>query len=151
MKGPEPADDIVVRNFRPGDYDRIIEIWVEGKLPVKPRGRDSRRNIERQVGLPNVVFLVAESGGRIVGTVLATHDGRKGWINRLAVETSSRRRGVGRRLVIEAERRLLDMGMEIFACLIEQTNTASMKVFGGLGYEKHPEIFYFVKRMSPDI
>ncbi|MGZ4887063.1 MAG: hypothetical protein ACXVJK_04855, partial [Candidatus Aminicenantales bacterium] len=65
------------------DYRRVVDIWTEGRLPVKPRGRDSRANIEKQIELPNVLFLVAESEGRVVGTVLATHDGRKGWINRL--------------------------------------------------------------------
>jgi ribosomal protein S18 acetylase RimI-like enzyme len=133
------------------DYDRVMELWAEGRLPLKPRGRDSRESIRRQVRRANVLFLVAESAGRVVGTVLATHDGRKGWINRLAVDASLRKRGIGRQLVLEAERRLAAAGMEIFACLIENDNAVSMKVFERLGYEKHPEILYFAKRQYPDV
>jgi ribosomal protein S18 acetylase RimI-like enzyme len=148
-----PVEAIAIREFRPGDYDRVIELWTEGGLPLKPRGRDSREQIMRQIGMPTVLFLVAEDrqDGRIVGTVLATHDGRKGWINRLAVEASRRKRGLGARLVGEAERRLEAQGMEILACLIEEDNAVSMAVFEKLGYKKHPEIVYFAKRKFPGV
>jgi ribosomal protein S18 acetylase RimI-like enzyme len=103
--------------------------------------------------MPNVLFLVAEEGegGRVVGTVLATHDGRKGWINRLAVDAASRKRGVGALLVHEAEGWLESRGMDILACLIEDENAVSMAVFEKLGYKKHSEIIYFAKRKYPGV
>ena len=92
----QAAAGISIRPFRPSDYDRVMELWTEGALPLKPKGRDSRESIARQLALPNVRFLVAEDGegGRVVGTVMATHDGRKGWINRVAVDADLRRRGL---------------------------------------------------------
>jgi ribosomal protein S18 acetylase RimI-like enzyme len=130
-----------------------MELWTAGGLPLKPRGRDSRESIARQLARPNVRFLVAEEGegGRVVGTVLATHDGRKGWINRVAVDTSLRRRGLGARLVRAAEEWLTSEGMDILACLIEEDNVVSMRVFAALGYKKHPEIIYFAKRKNPGV
>ena len=150
VKAPE---GVRIRPFRMGDYDRVMDLWVQGGLPLKPQGRDSRENIARQVGLVNVRFLVAEDGegGPVVGTVFATHDGRKGWINRLAVDASLRRRGIGARLVREAERWLEAQGMDILACLIESDNDLSMAVFEKLGYTKHPEILYFTKRKFPGV
>jgi ribosomal protein S18 acetylase RimI-like enzyme len=151
MTRPIETTDVVIRDYEAGDYERILEIWEEGGLPLKPRGRDSRANIAKQVRLAHVCFLVALADGRLIGTVLATHDGRKGWINRLAVEPSSRRRRVGRRLVLEAEKWLAAQGLEIFACLIEEENEASQEAFESLGYKKHPEIQYFTKRLRPDV
>jgi len=144
---------MTIREFRPADYDRVMELWAEGGLPLKPEGRDSRENIVRQTGLANVRFLVAEEGegGRVVGTVLATHDGRKGWINRVAVDATLRKRGLGARLVGEAERWLESQGLDILACLIEDDNAVSMAVFEKLGYKKHPEIIYFAKRKYPGV
>jgi ribosomal protein S18 acetylase RimI-like enzyme len=130
-----------------------MDLWAQGGLPLKPQGRDRRENIAGQIGLPNVRFLVAEEGegGPVIGTVFATHDGRKGWINRVAVDATLRRRGIGARLVREAERWLESQGMDILACLIESDNEASMAVFKKLGYTKHPEILYFAKRKFPGV
>jgi ribosomal protein S18 acetylase RimI-like enzyme len=146
-------EGLMIREFLIEDYDRVMELWAEGGLPLKPRGRDSRENIAQQLRQPNVLFLVAEEGegGRVIGTVMATHDGRKGWINRLAVDAALRKRGIGALLVREAERRLEDLGMDILACLIEDDNAVSMEVFEKLGYKKHPEIIYFAKRKYPGV
>lgn len=153
MSDASRPDGLRIREFRNKDYDRVMELWAEGGLPLKPQGRDSRENISRQICMPNVLFLVAEEGegGRVIGTVLATHDGRKGWINRLVVDATLRKRGIGARLVREAERRLEALGLEILACLIEDDNAVSMAVFEKLGYKKHPGIIYFAKRKHPGV
>jgi ribosomal protein S18 acetylase RimI-like enzyme len=155
MPAPENDRDgrLRIEAFRIDDYDGVMDLWAAGGLPLKPRGRDSRESIARQIGLPNVRFLVARDGegGPVVGTVLATHDGRKGWINRLAVDAALRRRGAGARLVRAAEDWLASEGMDILACLIEEGNDVSMSVFEALGYKKHPEIIYFAKRKNPGV
>jgi ribosomal protein S18 acetylase RimI-like enzyme len=153
MADDDRTGGIGIRPFRIEDYDRVMELWAAGALPLKPQGRDSRASIARQIGLPNVRFLVAETGagGRVVGSVLATHDGRKGWINRLAVDAALRRSGIGARLVSAAEDWLESQGMDILACLIEDDNAVSMAVFEKLGYTKHPEIIYFAKRKYPGV
>jgi ribosomal protein S18 acetylase RimI-like enzyme len=149
----DQAGDLEIGDFRIEDYDEVMALWSAGGLPSKPQGRDSRESIARQIGLPYVRFLVAREGegGRIVGTVLATHDGRKGWINRVAVDEASRRRGIGARLVRAAEGWLESEGLDILACLIVDDNAVSMAVFQRLGYKKHPEIIYFAKRKSPGV
>ena len=48
-------------------------------------------------------FIGAFADGKLVGIVVATHDGRKGWINRLAVHPDYRRRGIAKKLIEEAE------------------------------------------------
>ena len=54
---------------------------------------------------------MAETGaGGIVGVVLGTYDGRRGWILRLAVHPDQRRQGFATRLVQEVERRLAALG-----------------------------------------
>ncbi len=93
---------------------------------------------------------MAEYEGHIVGSALGTHDGRKGWINRVAVAPEHQRHGVAKMLVGEVEKRLEDRGIEIVACLIEDHNTVSKEVFCSLGYSAHEDITYFSRRKSPD-
>ncbi len=107
--------------------------------------------MERQIAEAGAFLAVAEAGGVVVGAVLATHDGRKGWINRLAVAPSYRRRGVASRLVAAAEERLAEAGIEIFACLVEGDNETSMRTFERLGYKRFPAMAYFTKRLREGI
>lgn len=143
--------EFVIRKFRLDDYERVMELWRQCDLPLKPGGRDSREEIRRQLELPQVIFLVAEAEGRVIGTVLATHDGRKGWINRLAVDPAFRGQGLAQRLVRIAEQELEASGLQMFAALIEEDNLPSINLFQKLGYTFHPEIKYFTRKKSPQV
>jgi len=141
------SQDIFIRQFSQKDYGKIIELWRNANLPFRPEGRDSSAKINEQIKNVTTIILVAEFNGKIVGTVLGTHDGRKGWINRLAVDTEFRRENVAKRLVVELESRFEKIGLEVVACLIEGKNAASMEVFKRLGYEEL-DVKYFSKRKS---
>ena len=142
--------DWVIRDFQIEDYDRLTTLWKESGLSYRPRGRDSRRRIEAELKTGTSIFLVAEMDGQMVGSVIGTHDGRKGWINRLAVHPSYRHRGLAKKLVAEVEDRLSQVGLEVIAGLIEQSNTASLQLFQSLGYERMSDIVYLSKRKRPE-
>jgi ribosomal protein S18 acetylase RimI-like enzyme len=145
------ARNIVIRNLRSEDYDALIALWNEAQLRHKPRGRDRRDNIERELKQSASIFLVAEKNGKLIGSIFGTHDGRRGWINRLAVLPAFQRQGIAAQLVKEVEVRLDAKGIEIIACLIEDWNTASLEFFEHLGYVRHRDIVYFSRRKHPDV
>ena len=139
-----------IRELRPEDYGGLIALWEEAGLPCRPYGRDGRDRIAREIEGNCSIFLAIEEKGMLIGAVLGTHDGRKGWINRLAVLPEQRGRGIGRALINEVEGRLLEQGIEIVTCLIEDWNESSMAFFERLGYLPHRDIVYYSKRRSPD-
>jgi ribosomal protein S18 acetylase RimI-like enzyme len=140
-----------IASLRIEDYDELVALWSAAGLPARPAGRDTRAEIARQLALPSSIYLAARADGRMVGAVLGTHDGRKGWINRLAVLPEHQGQGIARLLVEEAERRLAGEGIGIVACLIEGWNAASVEVFKRLGYEPFEGIHYLTKRDRPDV
>lgn len=142
--------EVKVREAGVGDYDRIVGVWLSAGLPFRPEGRDSRESIRAELGRGCSVFLLAEVDARPVGVVLGTHDGRKGWINRLAVVPEYRRVGLARRLVGGVEIWLESQGIEICAALIESENQDSKSFFAQMGYQNDPEIQYFSKRRSQE-
>lgn len=80
-------------NFRDlviDDYDELLSLWEKAGGIYRPNGRDSREKIAEELEKDTAIFLVAETDGSIVGTVFGTHDGRKGWINRLAISPDYR-------------------------------------------------------------
>lgn len=145
------SDSLVVRLLGLEDYDRFMSVWRSAGLhSLRPKGRDSRAAIARQLATGTHTLLGLELKGELVAVVLATHDGRKGWINRLCVQPLYRRRGYGALLVAEAERVLRDQGMTVIAALIEPGNDASLALFSNLGYVESTGLHYVSKRDSED-
>jgi N-acetylglutamate synthase len=138
--------ELIIRLFTMEDYDKVVKLWIDAGLPVRPLGRDSHEKIGEQIKNGNTIFLVAETEGAIAGSVLGTHDGRKGWINRLAVDSGFRRRQIASRLVKELETRFEQSGLDLTACLIEADNTISMKLFAELGYSEWSGKYYSKRR-----
>jgi ribosomal protein S18 acetylase RimI-like enzyme len=56
------------------------------------------------------LFLVGDLDGEIVGTVMAGYDGHRGWVHLVAVAPVHRSRGFGRMMMVEAEKRLREIG-----------------------------------------
>ena len=140
-----------IRKLTIDDYDEIVSLWSRAHLPFKPGGRDSRRALEAQIGANPGFFLGAFEDDRLVGTVILSSDTRKGWVNRLAVDPSYRRRGVAKALIEESEKTLRGHGLRIFCSLIEGSNVASKALFKKCGYSEYVDISYFTKRDSDEV
>ncbi len=149
-----------IRRLRPSDYGELLSVWERAGLPSRPKGRDSREEMARQLRLATSIYLKVVFGEgtrgpgqrereKMVAVVLGTHDGRKGWINRLAVLPEHRRTGIGRMLVVELERRFKKLGLDICSGLVEDWNDGSFRFFRKLGYTVHRDILYISKRKSP--
>ncbi len=73
------------------DYDAIMDLWkAAGLTTIKPTGRDSRESFEQQMSRGIQAVIGIYEGEQLIGLVMATHDTRKGWVNRLAVHPDFR-------------------------------------------------------------
>lgn len=143
--------DYSIRLIVAGDYDALVELWTASALPFQPNGRESRDAVLRHIQqFPDLSF-AAVTGNQVVGAVLGTHDGRKGWINRLAVRPEFRRRGVAAALVKTCDTAIRRQGIEIVAALVEIENDASASLFRKLGYSDAMEVRYFRKVSHPQV
>jgi len=144
--------EITFRKLTINDYDQMIGLWKKAGLSYKPKGRDSREAIKRQIEADPKLFLGAFHGERLIGTVIGSYDFRmKGWINRLAVDPEYRGKGIAQRLVAEMEQILKSKGVVVIAALIELPNSASINLFKKLGYTIHDNIVYVTKRESDEV
>jgi len=143
--------EITYRDISVERYDDLIDLFVRSGLPHKPRGRDSRDEIARQMASGFARFIGAFDGDKMVGSVIATFDSRRGLINRLCVLPEYRDgRGIAIGLLIEAERVLNEMGADIISVLIEDDNLPSLAFFRRMGYILNRHILYLSKRKSSD-
>ena len=140
-----------IRRLTIDDYEEIIKLWERSGLPFKPKGRDSRHAIAKQMRTEPNFFLGAFQGKTLVGTVVGSYDGRKGCINRLAVAPKHRRRGVAQLLVTSMEKILEKKGAAVLFALVEEPNKESVNLFEKLGYVTDRSILYLSKRKSQDV
>ncbi len=92
-----------------------------------------------------------EEEGKLVGVVIATYDGRKGWLNRIAVDPAYRGKGLGFKLTRAGERALRKRGARIIALLVERSNLASLNLAQKAGYVIAEDILYLTKRESEEV
>jgi len=90
-------------------------------------------------------LLIAEAGGRIVGTLIAAWDGWRGNFYRLVVVPDHRRRGVGSALVRAGEQRLCDQGAIRVSALVIGNHDDAVAFWRAAGYTWDQEIIRFVK------
>jgi len=126
-----------------------VALWRRTGSAFRPRGRDSAARIASECRRLPDLLLAAVAGDRLVGAVIGSHDGRRGWINRLAVDPAWRRRGVARRLVRRVEAALHRRGIHVLCALVEEGNRPSRALFRSLGYTHHRRIRYYSRRRLP--
>lgn len=139
-----------IREMRPDDYRDLVDLWKEAGLTYHPRGRDSKKRITKELGTPMAIFLVAQADGGMVGSLLGTTDGRKGWINRLAVLPGWQRKGVALALLREMEERFEERGILVICALVQGDNDPSIALFRKAGYVEDPSVVYYSKRKGND-
>ncbi len=135
-----------IRRVSHSEIGAVTDMWKGSRLATKPRGRDSTSALRNQQRQAPDLFLGAYLGDELIGSVIASDDGRRGWINRLSVLPAFRRQGVGEALVKAAENALRRRGRHLYCIHVESDNRASMKLFEKAGYARQREILYFAKR-----
>ncbi len=147
---PLDAADTELCDLGVADYAEILALWAGAGLSVRPAGRDAPEAFARQLAGGQQRVIGLRAGGKLVAVAVLTHDGRKGWINRLAVAPAYRRRGLARWLVAEGERWFTeDVELEIWAALIEGYNQGSQALFAALGFQRH-DVVYVSRRTRSD-
>jgi ribosomal protein S18 acetylase RimI-like enzyme len=140
----EPFD---IRAYEAADEPALVALWRDCGL-TKP-WNDPHKDILRKLRVQPDLLLVAVADGAIVGSVMAGYEGHRGWINYLAVAPSQRRRGLGRELMREAERRLFALGCPKINLQIRSDNRDVIAFYERIGYAVDP-LVSMGKRLAND-
>ena len=133
---------ITIRPMTIEDYDEIFAMWqITSKRALS--SADERPQIERYLKRNEGLSQVAVIDGKIVGTVLAGHDGRRGFIHHMAVLPEFRRRHIGHALAEKAIEKIKAEGIEKTHIFCYRDNETGQKFWRDFGFVKRDDIFDF--------
>ena len=136
------TDTFLIRECQPEEAEALLALWqAAGTSPsITDTIADVRRVIES-----TAFVLVAEADRCIVGSLIATFDGWRGNMYRIAVHPDYRRHGIGRALVEEGERCLTKLGAKRITALVEEKYPWATAFWSSVGYEIEPGILRFFR------
>ena len=88
---------------------------------------------------PGLSFVAIDSG-KIVGAVLCGHDGRRGYINHLAVAEKYRRCGIGKNLVENVLGRLRQKGISKYNGFVFKDNLEALEFWQSIGWAQRDDL-----------
>jgi ribosomal protein S18 acetylase RimI-like enzyme len=121
------------------DYDEVRALWQQSE-GIDLSGADSRNSIARFLERNPGLSFVAMDGGQLVGAVLCGHDGRRGYIDHLAVRKSHRRQGIGRMLASRCLYNLMQNGIQKWHLFVREDNLDAIAFWGKLGWQQRVEL-----------
>jgi len=132
----------MIRQMRIEDYERIYALWLSCKGMGLNNVDDSREGIARYLTRnPNTCF-VAEEEGKLLGVIMAGHDGRRGFIYHTSVSPDARGRGVGTQLANAALDALKAEGISKVALVAFTRNETGNAFWEKLGFEARHDLTY---------
>jgi len=90
------------------DYPKLIPFWKENYFVTD---MDNEVRFADFLKRNPDLSLVAEENGEIVGTVLGSFDGRRGYIQKLVVSKSQRGKGLGKKILTQLVDKLHALGV----------------------------------------
>ena len=151
--------DYKIRLVTTGDYDSLYALWnstEQSRRALNPVD-DSRAGIERYLKRnPSTCFLAysEECGGekeKVIGVILAGHDGRRAIIHHMCVDPGCRRRGIAGALVQKAEEALKKEGISKVFGQVFRDNDAANEFWENQGYSVRTNLNYRNKSLNASV
>ncbi|MEU6537263.1 GNAT family N-acetyltransferase [Streptomyces sp. NPDC047000] len=139
-------DETCIRPALPSDIDTVLAFWREAAEGTSIS--DDRDGVERLISRDPGALLLAESGGALVGTVIAGFDGWRCHLYRLAVHPGHRRRGAGTALLAAAEERFGRLGGRRGDAMVLVRNETAHHAWRAAGYAPEEQWRRWVKPLS---
>jgi len=134
------ATSLAISPIQDADIAAVIELWQACGL-TRP-WNDPAADIALARRGPNATILVGRDGDAIAATVLAGHDGHRGWVYYVAVDPTHQKKGFGRAIMDAAEDWLRQAGIEKLQLLVRPGNEPVKAFYESIGYGEQPRLIF---------
>jgi ribosomal protein S18 acetylase RimI-like enzyme len=131
-----------IREMVIADYDMVIELWskTEGMCLSDA---DSRPNIELYLNRNKGMSFVCALDGKMIGTILCGHDGRRGYIYHVAISTEHRGKSIAKKLIENSLSKLKSEGMVKCHIMVMADNDIGNQFWSYTGWTRRNGILLY--------
>ena len=137
------GSNVRLRRCERSDLDEVLDLWR--RAGIVPRPTDHVEALETRLAFDDGLFLIADDGGPVVGSLIGAWDGWRGGLYRLAVDPEYRRRGIATALVREVERRMRELGATRVPIRVFHEEAGAVEFWTSVGYSADPAEAIYVK------
>ena len=130
---------ITIREMTIFDYEAVIALWNDTES-LSLRDADSRQGINSYLDKNKGLSFVALSNGKIIAALLVGTDGRRGYLQHLAVSSEYRGKGVGKKLVSKSIDALSSIGISKTHLFVLNENIEAQAFYEKCGWLPRDEI-----------
>ena len=127
----------MVRIMTIEDYEGVYALWK------KIKGFGIRSIDARFLKRNPTTSVVAEKDGRIVGSILCGHDGRRGCLYHVCVDEDYRRHGIGKRMVVFAMKALKEEKINKVSLIAFTENDIGNAFWNTIGWTERLDLNYY--------
>jgi len=136
---------IVLDSIQETDYPKLIKLWeVAGNIDV--RLTDTPEVLARFLYRNPTCSYAAYAGSRLIGAILAGHDGWRGHLYHIAVKPDYREKGIGTRLVNAAVSAILSESVQKIHCLVKSDNLIAQQFWEACSFEHRDKLYDYSLR-----
>ena len=123
-------------------YDEVYALWMRTKNMGFNNVDDSFDGIKKLVMKNPLTCFMAEENGKIIGTVLAGNDGRRGYVYHLCVDENFRKQGIGKKLMDTMIDGMKKEGISKVALVVFAYNDSANAFYEKIGFTKRDDLYY---------
>ena len=133
----------MVRIMTIEDYEGVYALWKKIKGFGIRSIDDSKEGVARFLKRDPTTSVVAEKDGRIVGSILCGHDGRRGCLYHVCVDEDYRRHGIGKRMVVFAMKALKEEKINKVSLIAFTENDIGNAFWNTIGWTERLDLNYY--------
>ena len=133
----------MIRVMTIDDYDGVYALWKKIKGFGIRSIDDSREGVERFLKRNPTTSVVAVEDGKVVGSILCGHDGRRGCLYHVCVDEAYRRHGIGKDMVVYAMKALQDEKINKVSLIAFTQNDIGNAVWNTIGWTERLDLNYY--------
>lgn len=133
----------MIRTMTIDDYQEVHDLWMSIKGFGIRSVDDSRGGVEVFLKRNPTTSVVAIEDGKIVGSILCGHDGRRGCFYHVCVADGYRRRGIGKAMAVHAMNALKEEHINKVSLIAFTKNDIGNAFWNSIGWTKREDLNYY--------